>query len=148
MDEVWACEHSLECAVSVDFAWRFWTNVNNWRLDSDVEAVELDGPFEAGSRGATISRSSGRIEWRIASLDRNREAVIEIPVQQATARFRWTFENLDARTRMTQRASLSGDGATELVAAMASMVEGNLPAGMQRLCEAMSEAARRVPGGA
>ena len=35
MDEAWAFEHSVECPVTTEFAWRFWTDVNNWRLDTD-----------------------------------------------------------------------------------------------------------------
>jgi len=64
MDEMWAFSHSVKCPVTREFAWRFWTNVSNWRLDADVEAVELNGPFAAGSQGVTLMRSSGRIEWR------------------------------------------------------------------------------------
>lgn len=58
-------EHVIECAVPIKFAWQFWTDVRNWRLDSDVDAVELSGPFAAGSAGATLTHSMGRIEWRI-----------------------------------------------------------------------------------
>jgi hypothetical protein len=83
MTEAWAFEHSMECPVSREFAWRFWTDVNNWRLDSDVESVELSGPFTAGSSGATISRSSGKVEWRIVSVEAKTEALIEVPLQDA-----------------------------------------------------------------
>jgi hypothetical protein len=78
MGETWTFEHSVECPVAREFAWRFWTNVDNWKLDADVEAVELNGPFAAGSRGATLTRSSGRIEWRLVSVEPEAEAVIEI----------------------------------------------------------------------
>jgi hypothetical protein len=37
----WEFEHSVECQVSRDFAWRFWTNVANWTLDTSVESVTL-----------------------------------------------------------------------------------------------------------
>ena len=57
MDEVWSYEHSVECPVRAEFAWRFWTDVRNWAMDADVESVKLDGPFASGSRGATITRS-------------------------------------------------------------------------------------------
>ena len=93
MDEAWAFEHSVECPVTREFAWRFWTDVNNWRLDSDVESVELNGPFAAGSRGVTITRSSGKVEWLIVSVQAETGAVIEVPGGGAVARFRWTFED-------------------------------------------------------
>ena len=68
MDPAWRFEYSVTCAVPVELAWEFWTDVRNWSLDADVEAVTLDGPFAAGARGRTISRSSGVIQWRIADV--------------------------------------------------------------------------------
>ena len=84
----WTFEHSVNCAVSVKFAWQFWTNVQNWTLDSDVESVELSGPFAEGTRGVTNSRAAGRIEWRIAEIGDGR-AVIEFPFSGAMGRCVW-----------------------------------------------------------
>jgi hypothetical protein len=55
----WAYEHFVDCEVTAEFAWDFWTNVKNWALDADVESVEIEGPFAAGTRGFTNSKSSG-----------------------------------------------------------------------------------------
>jgi hypothetical protein len=141
MQEAWAFEHSIECGVSKDFAWTFWTNPSNWALDTDVDSVELYGPFAPGSQGVTQSKSSGRIEWRIADVQPGR-AVLEFPAPGALATFIWTFDDLNGRTRITQRASLSGKQApmyTKIVAAL----EAGIPAGMHKLCEAMEAAARK-----
>src|SRR5690348_11844295 len=56
-EPAWRFEHSVHCAVPVNFAWKFWTDVDNWRLDPDVEAIELDGPFALGTHGRTRSKS-------------------------------------------------------------------------------------------
>jgi hypothetical protein len=72
VDSVWSFEFSIDCSVSADIAWRCWTNVKNWALDLDVESVALNGPFEPGARGVTISKSSGKIEWRIADVQPGR----------------------------------------------------------------------------
>ena len=119
-------------------AWQFWTTVDNWRLDADVESIELDGAFEAGSRGVTVSRRSGRIEWRIASVE-GTGATIEFPAGSAVGRFQWRFEDVGGcATRITQRVSVAGEGAALLAAQIAPLFEANLPAGMQKLCDAMS----------
>lgn len=141
INEAWAYEHAIECPVTADFAWRFWSEVSNWRMDADVEAVELEGPFAAGARGATITRSQGRAEWRLASVGPGRCAVVEIPVEGAAAQFQWSFEDSGNGTRMVQRVSLAGEGAAKLIAVLAPMVEENTPAGMVKLCEAMVKAA-------
>ncbi len=49
-------QHSVEVDVSRKAAWRFWTNVENWVLDGDVEWVKLDGPFQAGAHGTTKNK--------------------------------------------------------------------------------------------
>ena len=144
MDEAWATEYSVECPVPRDFAWQFWTDVNNWRLDSDIESIELRGPFAAGSRGVSNTRSTGRIEWRLVSVQPKTGAVLEIPVQGCCVQFRWRFDDLGERTRMTQRISLAGEGAVSLVSAIAPMLESNIPGGMKKLCEAMTKAAAQA----
>ncbi|HWW98669.1 MAG TPA: SRPBCC family protein [Edaphobacter sp.] len=140
MQEAWAFEHSIECGVSKDFAWTFWTNVSNWALDADVDSVELHGPFAPGSQGVTQSKSSGRIEWRIAEVQPGR-AILEFPAPGALATFTWTFDDIHGRTRITQHASLSGEQAP-MYAKIVTALEAGIPAGMRKLCEAMEAAAR------
>jgi hypothetical protein len=49
-------EHAVECQASTAFAWRFWTDMNNWAIvDPAVEWAKLDGPFVAGA-GEVASR--------------------------------------------------------------------------------------------
>jgi len=138
----WAFEHTIECAVSVHFAWNFWTNVRNWKLDADVGSIELQGEFAVGSRGVTNSRSSGRIEWHITELIPQIRAVLEFPAPGAVARFAWTFEEAEGRVRITQQASLYGEQATTYVESIGAALRTGIPDGMRKLCEAMEAASR------
>ena len=138
----WVFEHTIECGVSVQFAWNFWTNVGNWKLDADVDSVEIQGEFAAGSRGVTHSKSSGRIEWQIKELVQQRRAVLEFPAPGAVARFVWTFEGVEGRVRITQRVSLSGEQMSTYSETIGSALQAGIPVGMRKLCEAMKAAAR------
>ena len=138
MEEAWAFEHTIECNVPKEFAWNFWTDVGNWKIDADIESVELNGPFTAGSHGATTTRSAGRIEWRIAGVKAGSEAIIDVPLPDATGTFHWTFQDLNGRTRITQRVSI---GVSSLAEMLAGGLERGIPAGMQKLCEIMVKAA-------
>lgn len=140
-EPVWAFEHSVDCEVTVEFAWAFWTNVNNWTLDPDVESVGTDGPFAAGTRGFTNSKSSGRIEWRIAEIDRRR-AVLEFPLAGAVGRCVWTFEDTAGGTRITQRWILQGERAAVYTSVVGPALEAGIPAGMKKLCRTMEDAAQ------
>lgn len=128
----WAFEFAIDCAVAVEFAWNFWTDVRNWASDSDVDSIEIDGPFAAGARGFTNSKSSGRIEWRIAEV-RPGNAVIEFPLPGAVGRFVWTFEETAGCTRITQRCTLQGEQADAYSKAIAPGLEAGIPAGMKKL---------------
>jgi hypothetical protein len=138
----WIFEHTIECGVSVQFAWNFWTNVSNWKLDTDVDSIELQGEFAVGSRGVTNSKSSGRIEWQITELVQERRVVLEFPAPGAVARFVWTFEGVDGRARITQRASLCGEQMAKYAESIGPALQLGIPEGMRKLCEAMEAAAR------
>jgi hypothetical protein len=113
--------------------------LDNWSLDADVDSVELYRPSAAGSRGVTQSKSSGRIEWRIAEIQPGR-AVLEFPAPGALAIFMLTFEQLDGRTRITQRVSLSGEQAHQYATSIGISLETGIPAGMFKLCQAIEAA--------
>jgi hypothetical protein len=138
-ESAWMFEHSVDCSVTVEFAWSYWTDVRNWALDADLESVEIDGPFVAGVRGSTISKSSGRVEWRIVEAEFGR-AVIEFPAPGAVGRFVWTFEDLGGRARITQRCTLAGEQANVLATAFGPGLEAGIPAGMRKLCATMESA--------
>jgi hypothetical protein len=59
-------EHSIQSDLTPEFAWNFWTDVRHWALDADMESIEIEGVFAAGTRGVTHSKSSGMVEWQIA----------------------------------------------------------------------------------
>ena len=135
-------EHAIECSVSVQFAWNFWTNVRNWLLDADVVSIEIHGAFAAGTNGVTHSKSSGKINWRIIEVVEPRKAVLEIPAPGAVARFVWTFEDIEGKTRITQHVSLSGEQAAMYADTVGRGLQAGIPSGMLRLCEAMQAAAQ------
>jgi len=138
----WVFEHAIDCGVSIQFAWNFWTNVSNWVLDPDVDSIEIQGEFAAGTNGVTHSRSSGKINWRITEVVQPCKAVIEFPAPGAVARFLWTFEDVDGRTRISQQVSLSGEQVAMYVDKFSTGLRAGIPAGMLKLCEAMQAAAR------
>lgn len=81
MDEKWTFAHTVECSVSKDFAWSFWTNVSNWALDPDVISMELQGPFAVGTTGgARKARVQAASSGGLRSCSRE-EPSLSFPVQ-------------------------------------------------------------------
>jgi hypothetical protein len=140
LEQAWTFEYSMECGVTAEFAWNFWTNVSNWTLDADMESVEIDGPFAAGTQGVTNSKSSGRIKWQIMEAQAGR-AVIEFPLSGALARFSWTFEGTVAGAKITQCCFLEGEQANAFAKEFGPRLEAGISAGMRKLCVAIERAA-------
>jgi hypothetical protein len=141
VEPVWSFEHSVECDATLDFAWSFWTKVQNWAIDADIESVEIDGPFSAGTNGVTKTKSSGTIEWRIVEAQLGR-AVIEFPLPGAMGRFVWTFEGVEGNTKITQLCTLEGPEADVFVKMAGPSFEAGIPEGMAKLCRAIEQASK------
>jgi hypothetical protein len=136
-------EHIIECPVSRDFAWQFWSNIENWAaVDPAVESVKLNGPFAAGTKGTTKPRGSSPTEWELIEVQKDKSAVIELSVPGAVLRFLWVFESTTSgRTLITQRVMLEGERADDYVAEMRGLEKG-IPEGMRSLVQGMVRAAK------
>jgi hypothetical protein len=108
-------EHSTECQVGRDFAWRFWTNIDNWAVvDPAVEWAKLEGPFIAGTKGRTKPRGADPNEWKLAEVEEGKRAVIELAAPGATMKFHWSFADLPGGgVRLTQKITFEGERAAE-----------------------------------
>ncbi|MGA9770280.1 MAG: SRPBCC family protein [Blastocatellia bacterium] len=142
---MWKFEYTVECPVSRDFAWQFWTNVDNWAVvDPGVDAVTIDGPFAAGARGTTKPRSMDSVDWLLTEVEDGTSAIIEIAAPGAVAKFIWIFADAAGGTRITQQASLEGEQADQYAQTFGKGLEDGMPPGMQRLADAI-EAAANAP---
>jgi len=134
-------EHTVECPVSREFAWRFWSNVANWAIvDPAVESVVLDGPFESGSKGVTHQTGGAAIEWVLADVVQGSSAVIEIRLPGVSANFRLLFEDSEGGgASITQTVTFEGEQLDQYDDAIKRLAE-ELPAGMKRLVDRIVEA--------
>jgi hypothetical protein len=139
---MWTFEHTVECPVDKKIAWQFWTNVDNWAVvDPAVEAVTLHGAFAAGTTGTTKPRDMESVNWLLAEVQAGERAVIEIVAPGVSARFHMTFADTESGgTRITQRVSIERERADEYTA-FGEELEMGIPHGMQRLAEAIEQAA-------
>ena len=140
---MWSFECSVDTPVSRAFAWQFWTNVANWAaVDVSVEAVQLNGPFAAGTSGTTKPRGQDLIEWHIREVTDGHRAVIEIPAPGAVLKCVWLFADApNGGTLITQLASLEGEQAVIYESTVGQQLEMGIPQAMGRLIEEMARAA-------
>ena len=138
-------EYSVECPISKDFAWQFWSDVANWPVvDSSVESVKLDGDFAAGTKGVTKPRGAETTEWELLEVEDGKGAVIGILLPGAVLKFHWTFADSSAGgTMISQRVTLTGEGVENYAEGM-EFLKKEMPQGMQNLVNGMIKAAGAV----
>lgn len=135
-------EHAVTCSVHRDFAWGFWSNVDNWAVvDPAVEWVRLEGPFARGTKGRTKPVGMDANEWMLAEVDEGERAVIQIEVPGAVVSFEWVFtDTTDGGTKIVQKVRLEGDQAENYAEGMKGLEQG-IPAGMEKLVQGIERAA-------
>ena len=45
---LWRKQESVEARAQPEFAFRYWTNIENMTADPGIERVETDGPYRVG----------------------------------------------------------------------------------------------------
>src|SRR5215470_11296462 len=64
---MWAAEHGITTSALPEQVWRLWADVEGWPAwNGDIERIELDGSFAAGSRIVMTPIGQEAIELRIA----------------------------------------------------------------------------------
>jgi hypothetical protein len=132
-------EHSVDAEVSLAFAWKWRTNIENW--DDPPAQFQLDGPFAKGSWGTTRFPGQGPIRWQIRDVRPGASFIIEMLLDRAALSFEWLFDAVSPhRTRITQRIVLSGDNAAGYADQVRVGFGSTLPDGMERIAAALVRA--------
>ena len=89
--------HLFECEATFeadpDAVWKVWTDVARWpEWDVSKEIAQLDGPFEAGTRGWARQRGNLGGAFTITEVDAGRHWVSECPVPLGKVVFDHTLE--------------------------------------------------------
>jgi hypothetical protein len=138
-DIVLQLENSVDTAVSLEFAWKYRTDIANWN-DPPAQFF-LDGPFTAGSRGTTLLPGQEPLHWSIREVRPLQAFVLEMQLDGALLTFEWSFDAVsEHRTRMTQKILLSGDNAAVFAEQIESGFRPGLADGMRRIATEMAAA--------
>src|SRR5262245_4790418 len=132
-------EHSVDAAVTPEFAWKIRTDVTTW--NDPPAQFSIEGPFAQGTRGTTVLPGQEPLRWVIGLVDPGVSFVVEILLEGALLSFEWLFEPLAGEgTRLTQRIRLTGDNAEAYVAQVERGFGPTLAHGMNRIAEQLLEA--------
>jgi hypothetical protein len=134
---MWANEQSIETSSAPEEIWRLWADVPDWPAwNSDIERIELVGPFAAGSRILMTPIGQERVELRIAEAVEPERFVDEAEVGEIVVRTIHRIERLDGeRVRITYRMEITGPAADTLGPQIGPEISGDFPQTLAALVE-------------
>lgn len=138
----WEFEHSIYTDAHRDDVWNYWSDLHNHaEVEPGVKRIELDGPFETGTTGRTITENFTQ-EWELTSVTEGERFVItgKTPDGSGTLRFAWEFKDEGSGTRMTQRIEASGPQVEEYEEEFRQMAV-RAPESMEQLATLLDELA-------
>jgi hypothetical protein len=134
---MWTTEHSIEAAGSPDAIWRVWADVPSWgEWNPDIERVELDGPFAAGSTITMTPRGQEPVELEVAEAVEPNEFVDRADLGDVVVRTVHHAEELEGgRVRITYRMEMSGPAADTLGPELGAAISADFPEVLAALVE-------------
>ena len=134
---MWVAEHSIETTARPEAIWRQWSDVGAWpEWNADVERIELDGPFAAGSRITMTPIGQEPIELRIAEAVEPELFVDEADLGEIVVRTIHRVEQIDEeRTRVTYRMEITGPAADTVGPQVGPEISGDFPQVLAALVE-------------
>jgi len=126
---MWATEHSIETSALPEEVWAMWADVPSWpEWNGDIERIELDGAFAAGSRIVMTPIGQEAVELRIAEAVEPLVFVDEANLDGVTIRTTHHVERVgDELSRVLYRMEISGPGADTIGPALGPEISADFP---------------------
>ncbi|WP_371675238.1 SRPBCC family protein [Streptomyces sp. NBC_01276] len=138
---MWTYEHSVETTATASSVWHLWADVERWAdWNSEIEKIEIDGPFAVGTRITMTPPGEDPIPLLIAEAVEDELFVDEARFGGLLLR---TLHRVDpagqGRIRVTYRMEITGTGADEAGPEIGPGITADWPdtmAALTRLAEA------------
>jgi uncharacterized protein YndB with AHSA1/START domain len=126
---MWETEHSIETSAAPEEIWRLWADVAGWPAwNGDIERIELEGPFEAGSTIRMTPIGQEPIELRLAETVEPERFVDEADLGEIVVRTIHRVQRLgDAHARVTYRTQITGPAADTVGPEIGPQISGDFP---------------------
>ena len=132
---MWVYEHGVETSAAPEAIWRLWADVASWSTwNTDIEKIEISGPFAAGSEITMTPAGQDPVQLRIAEASTNEQFVDEARFDGLTLRTTHRLDRLGAdRTRVVYRMEITGPAADEIGAQLGPAITADWPDTMASL---------------
>ena len=134
---------TLETTASPESVWRLWSDVRTWPgWNPDVEAVNIDGPFAAGTTGSMTTKAGGTHAVTLTDVQPGRSFRLETsPAPLSTFTFLCEIRPNGVGSTISQSVSMRGP----LGGLFSAMMGKRMAEGFQPILAGLKAAAE--PGG-
>ncbi|MFF7240870.1 polyketide cyclase [Streptomyces collinus] len=134
---MWEYEHSIETSAAPEAIWRLWADVENWGTwNAEIEKIETDGPFVAGTQITMTPPGDDPVLLRIAEAVEDELFVDEARFDGLLLRTVHRIDRIDRnRIRVTYRMEITGTGADEVGPQIGPGITADWPETMASLAE-------------
>ncbi|GAA0611460.1 SRPBCC family protein [Streptomyces crystallinus] len=134
---MWEYEHSIETSATPEEIWRLWADVENWGTwNTEIEKIEMNGPFAAGTHITMTPPGDDPVLLRIAEAVEDELFVDEARFNGLLLR---TVHRIDrigqGRIRVVYRMEITGAGADEAGPQIGPGITADWPETMASLAE-------------
>jgi hypothetical protein len=132
---MWMTEATTISSAKPETIWNLYSTVENWLdWDHDLEASQLHGSFEVGSRGEMVLKGSpDALPFKLTEVEALQIFTTETPLPGAMVHFVHTLERTTDGTRIMHRASITGEHWERFVQTVGANIEHALPTTVQTL---------------
>lgn len=126
---MWSTEHSVDTSAAPEEIWQLWADVGGWpEWNGDIERIELNGEFAAGSRILMTPIGEETVELLIADAVEPELFVDEAHLGEIVVRTTHRVERTDAEhSRVTYRMEITGADADSLGPQIGPEISGDFP---------------------
>lgn len=111
---MWEYENAVETTAAPEAIWRLWSDVENWGTwNAEIEKIEINGPFAAGSQILMTPPGDDPVPLVIAEAVENERFVDEARFGDLLLRTTHRIDADQGRTRVVYRMEITGRGADE-----------------------------------
>jgi hypothetical protein len=126
---MWSWEHAAETDVAAAAIWRIWADVENWgEWNADIERIEIDGPFVAGSTITMTPRGADPVLLKITAAEPVGRFVDVADLGGTLVTTTHQIERLDGGgIRVVYRTEITGPAADALGPEIGPAITGDFP---------------------
>jgi uncharacterized protein YndB with AHSA1/START domain len=125
---MWTTEYSIETSASPEDVWQQWADVAGWPTwNRDIERIEIEGPFAAGSTILMTPRGEDPIELRIADAAEPERFVDEADFGDILVRTNHSVRPHGDGARVTYRMEITGPAADTVGPELGPQITADFP---------------------